>query len=51
MHKNRREALAQAAQLHRMNLRKNLERRMESAKARGDEHLLRLLQAEADYLG
>lgn len=51
MNKNRHQLLAQAAQLHRANLRKNLERRLEAAKARGDENLVRMLEAEANYIG
>jgi hypothetical protein len=51
MNKNRHQILTQTANLHRMNLRKNLERRLEAAKARGDEDLVRMLQAEANYLG
>jgi hypothetical protein len=51
MNKNRHQLLAQAAQLHRTNLRKNLERRLEAAKARGDQDLVRMLEAEANYIG
>ncbi|QYO66948.1 hypothetical protein [Leptolyngbya sp. 7M] len=51
MNKNRQRILTETAQLHRTNLRRNLERRLEAAKARGDEHLMRMLEAEANYLG
>ncbi len=51
MNRNRQQSLTQAAQTHRANLRKNLERRLEAARARGDESLIRLLEAEAEYLG
>ena len=51
MNKNRQRILTETAQLHQVNLRKNLERRLEAAKARGDESLVRLLEAEANYLG
>jgi hypothetical protein len=36
--------------LHRENLERNLQRRMEAARARGDQALLRMLEAEANYL-
>ncbi len=51
MNKNRHQTLTQTAQTHKSNLRRNLERRLEAAKVRGDENLVRLLQAEADYIG
>jgi hypothetical protein len=51
MNKNRREMMTQAAEAHRATLRKNLQRRLESARARGDEQLIRLLEAEANYIG
>lgn len=41
----------QVAQTHRENLQKNLQRRLEAARTRGDENLVRLLEAEASYLG
>lgn len=47
---DRRAAMQQAAQMHRDNLRKNLERRLEAARSRGDEALVRQLEAEANYL-
>ncbi len=46
----RRAAMQKAAEMHRENLRKNLERRLELARARGDEGLVRQLEAEANYL-
>lgn len=49
MNRNRSYA-AQVASTHRENLQKNLQRRMEAARARGDEALLRMLEAEANYL-
>lgn len=51
MNKDRQQRLSQAAQLHRVNLRKNLERRLEAAKAKGDESLVRQLESESQYLG
>ncbi len=40
----------EVANIHRENLQKNLQRRMEAARARGDENLLKMLEAEAKYL-
>jgi hypothetical protein len=50
VNKVRQETLTRSAQIHRDNLRKNLYRRLESARAKGDSALVRLLEAEADYL-
>lgn len=41
----------QIAQTHRANLRENLQRRMDIARAKGDEALLQKLTAEANYIG
>lgn len=49
--RNRQEAITQLSAVHRENLRKNLQRRLEAARARGDEALIRQLEAEASYLG
>ncbi|MEO0947642.1 MAG: hypothetical protein AAFY11_05760 [Cyanobacteria bacterium J06641_5] len=43
-------ATKQAAETHRQSLRQNLQRRLEAARVKGDERLVRLLEAEADYL-
>lgn len=51
MNKNRQEALTQLKQTHRANLQENLRRRLEAARAKGDEALVRMLEAEADYIG
>jgi hypothetical protein len=51
MNKNRQQVITQAAQAHRESLRRNLERRLEAARAKGDETLVRMLEAEASYLG
>lgn len=51
MNKDRHRMLTQAAQMHRVNLRKNVERRLAAAKAQGDESLVRLLEAELNYIG
>lgn len=40
----------EAAQMHRENLRKNLEQRMEAARAQGNDALVRQLEEEARYL-
>ncbi|MBD2577384.1 hypothetical protein [Oscillatoria sp. FACHB-1406] len=50
MNRNRQEAVKTAAVNHRESLRKNLEHRLEAARARGDEQLVRQLEAEASYL-
>ncbi|HEY9639142.1 MAG TPA: hypothetical protein V6C57_01585 [Coleofasciculaceae cyanobacterium] len=51
MDKNRQQVMTQAAQAHRETLRKNLQRRLEAARAKGDEALIRQLEAEAQYIG
>jgi hypothetical protein len=51
MNKNRQQAIQQASETHRATLRKNLERRLAIAREQGDMNLVRLLEAEADYLG
>jgi hypothetical protein len=50
MNKNHREALIQVAAMHRTNLQRNLQRRLDAARAEGNETLIRLLEAEASYL-
>ncbi|KAM3093934.1 hypothetical protein ACKFKG_17040 [Phormidesmis sp. 146-35] len=50
MNRNRNQNAAQTASVHRENLQKNLQRRIEAARASGDTNLLRLLEAEASYL-
>lgn len=49
MNRNRPNA-AELSKLHRENLQRNLQRRIEAARSRGDEALLRMLEAEASYL-
>lgn len=51
MNKRRQHNSTEIAQTHRVNLQKNLQRRLEAARASGDENLIRLLEAEASYLG
>lgn len=48
---DRRQTAKQAAETHRMNLRRNIEQRLESARANGNEQLVRALEAEASYVG
>jgi hypothetical protein len=50
MNKNRQEILTKTAETHRATLQKRLERRLEVARAKGDENLIHLLEAEANYL-
>ena len=50
MNKNRQEKLAKAALTYRESLRKNLEHRLEAARAQGNQQLIRQLEAEANYL-
>ncbi|MBK4730198.1 hypothetical protein JJD41_10045 [Oxynema sp. CENA135] len=44
------ESVKQAAAIHRANLQKRLEHRIEMARQKGDENLVRILEAEAQYL-
>ncbi len=48
---NKREVLQETARVHRANLQKILERRLEAARTRGDDRLVRQLEAESNYLG
>ncbi|MBR8833372.1 MAG: hypothetical protein DSM106950_04840 [Stigonema ocellatum SAG 48.90 = DSM 106950] len=48
---NRVEAAKKARELHRQNIQKSLEHRLEVAKAEGDERLIRQLEAEVKYSG
>lgn len=47
---NRPETIKKAALAHRDNLQKSLQHRLEVARANGDENLIHLLEAEAEYL-
>lgn len=51
MNRNRQEVLKNAASHHRDSLRKSLQHRLEIARAKGNEQLVRELEAEASYLG
>jgi hypothetical protein len=50
VNKNRNENVQQAAAAHRATLQKLLAHRLEVARAKGDETLIRQLQQEASYL-
>ena len=50
MNKNRNLQTQQAAAAHRDSLKKNLQHRLEVARSKGDETLIRQLEAEASYL-
>ncbi len=43
-------ALREISRVHEANLRRNLERRLQAAKARGDQNLITLLEAESQQL-
>jgi hypothetical protein len=49
MNRNRQQAAKQAAEAHRQNIQKSLQHRLEVAKAKGDENLIRQLEAEINY--
>ncbi len=49
MNRNRHETFKQAAAAHRDNIQKSLQHRLEVARAKGDDNLVRLLEAEANY--
>lgn len=50
MNKNFNNKVKDAAAAHRLTLQKNLQHRLEVARANGDEALLRQLEQEANYL-
>ncbi|MEC4983250.1 MAG: hypothetical protein SAJ37_01680 [Oscillatoria sp. PMC 1068.18] len=45
------EMLKKAPSIHRESLRRNLQHRLEVARAKGDQKLVSQLEAEANYLG
>lgn len=51
MIKNRMEAAQKAREAHQVNIKINLERRLQVARANGDEDLIRQLEAEMQYFG
>lgn len=46
MNKTRQQVLTKYAEAHRMNIRKSLEHRLRVAREKGDETLVRVLEAE-----
>ena len=48
---NRIQAAKQAEETHYQNLQKNLEHRLQVARAKGDEKLVSQLEAEMKYIG
>ncbi len=51
LNKKRQGNLTNISETHRSNLQKNLQRRLDAARAKGDEALIRQLEAEANYIG
>lgn len=51
LNRKRQEKNIKAAETHRMNMQKNLQRRLEAARASGNEALIQQLEAEANYIG
>ncbi|GAC1463305.1 MAG: hypothetical protein NVS2B14_11200 [Chamaesiphon sp.] len=49
MNRTRQDSLKKAAAAHRDNIQKSLQHRLEIARAKGDENLIRQLEAEASY--
>lgn len=49
MNRNRQQIVKQTAEAHRQNLQKNVQRRLEIARAKGDENLVRQLEAELNH--
>lgn len=49
MNQERHKIVKQTAAVHRENIQKNLQHRLEVARTKGDQQLVRLLEAEASY--
>lgn len=49
MNRNRQQAAKQAAEVHRQNIQRSVQRRLEVARAKGDENLVRQLEAEMNH--
>ncbi len=49
MNRNRQQDVRQAAQAHRQSIQRNIQHRLEVAKAKGDENLVRQLEAEMNH--
>jgi hypothetical protein len=50
MNSNRKEVIKNAAHAHRQTLLQSLQHRLEVARSKGDERLVKLLEDEASYL-
>jgi hypothetical protein len=48
---NRQQAARKISETHRLNLRKNIQHRIEVAREQGNENLVHALEAEANYVG
>ena len=46
---NKQQSFSEAVQTHRQNIHRSLQHRLEVARAKGDEKLVRQLQAESEY--
>lgn len=49
MNRNKQQAAKKASEAHRLNIQRSLQHRLEVAKAKGDENLVRQLEAEMNY--
>jgi hypothetical protein len=49
MNANRKQSYREVARVHRSNILQSLERRLQAARTRGDDNLLRQLEAELRY--
>jgi len=49
MNRNKQQRLQKAVEAHRANIQKSLQHRLEVARARGDENLIRQLEAEFNH--
>lgn len=49
MNNNRQQRFQESARIHRLNIQKTLQHRLEVAQAKKDENLIRQLQAESEY--
>lgn len=50
MNKYHQETVKQTAAAHRANMQRSLQHRLEVARSKGDENLIRMLEAEANYI-
>ncbi len=50
MNKLHQATVKQVNAIHRANMERSLQHRLEVARAKGDENLIRLLEAEANYI-